>query len=58
MNIALGSLAEVKYLLRFARRLGYLPEAAHEPLAGKAETLGKCLWRFYRAIGGPDGGKG
>ena len=54
VNIALGSLAEVKYLLHFARRLGYLPEAAHEPLAGKAETLGKRLWRFYEAVGGPE----
>lgn len=50
VNIALGSLAEVNYLLHFAERLGYLSPKAHEELGEQCDVLGKRLWRFYESV--------
>ncbi|NOY45287.1 MAG: four helix bundle protein [Deltaproteobacteria bacterium] len=58
VNIALGSLAETKYLLHFASRLGFLEPEVHATLASSCETLGKRLWRFYEAVGAAESRKG
>jgi four helix bundle protein len=50
LDIALGSLAEVSYLLRFSRDYGVLsPEAwlAHEALRTRA---GQLTWNLYAAV--------
>lgn len=52
VNIALGSLAEAKYLLGFCRRLGYLKPEAYRDLREQAEEAGRLLWKFYRSLGG------
>ncbi|HOH66852.1 MAG TPA: four helix bundle protein [Sedimentisphaerales bacterium] len=51
VNIALGSLAEAKYLLGFALRLTYLKPEAHRHLHGQAEEVGRLLWKFYQSLG-------
>lgn len=50
LNISLGSLAETKYLLHFASRLGYIEEKAYNDLQAAYEILGKMLWRFYEKV--------
>ena len=48
--IALGSLGEVKYLLTFADRLGYLTDDSSKSLAETAKRLGAMLWRFSDSL--------
>jgi four helix bundle protein len=50
INISLGSLAEVKYLLYFSNRLGYLKQEEYLVLKAGYKALGKKLWRFYEAV--------
>jgi four helix bundle protein len=49
-NIALGSLAEVRYLLDFSLRLQYLNEIHHKALQDLADEVGKLLWKFYKSL--------
>ena len=53
VNVSLGSLAEAKYLLHFAYRLGYLEEKSHSSLEKDCKLLGKKLWRFYEKLKQP-----
>jgi four helix bundle protein len=46
LDIALGSLGELRYLLSIAYRLGYLKEHRFEQLELKGANLGKKLWRL------------
>jgi four helix bundle protein len=48
--IALGSLGEVKYLLTFANRLGYLADDFCISLGETAKRLGAMLWRFSNSL--------
>jgi len=50
INIALGSLAETKYLLSFSHNLGYLNDANIEGLSDAAQDLGRKLWKFYEKV--------
>ena len=50
INIALGSLAETKYLFYFANRLGLIRNSKYDKLNSIAEKLGKKLWRFYEKV--------
>ena len=50
INISLGSLAEVKYLIYFSEKLGYLKKEEFNTLTTGYEVLGKQLWRFYQKI--------
>lgn len=50
MNIALGSLAETKYLLDFSSRLKYLSVEQHKRLQDLAQEVGKLLWKFYKSL--------
>jgi len=43
-------MAEVKYLVYFAHRLGYLKDAEYTDLKNGYERLGKSLWRFYETV--------
>ena len=49
LNIALGSLAETRYLLDFSLRLKYLNSTTYAQLQDLAEEVGKLLWKFYKA---------
>ena len=48
--IALGSLAEVKYLLSLAVRLTYLDEKTYTSLKNRLEEIGRLLWKFYQSL--------
>jgi len=50
VNIALGSLAETKYLLDFCFRLKYLPAQKHKRLRESAEEVGRLLWKFFDSL--------
>jgi len=50
LNIALGSSAEVEYLLDFSLRLNYLTIEEHRKLQDLHTEVGKLLWKFHRSI--------
>ena len=50
INIALGSLAETKYLLYFSNRLEFFHGPIYEELKSITEKLGKKLWKFYDKV--------
>jgi four helix bundle protein len=52
VNIALGSIAEVEYLLDFSKKLGYLAEEDYQRINNLREHVGKLLWNFYRSLQG------
>ena len=43
-------MAEVKYLVYFAYRLGYLRDVEYTHLKNGYERLGKSLWKFYETV--------
>jgi four helix bundle protein len=49
-NIALGSLAEVVYLLDFSLRLGYLKQEDYGVFQNLHEEIGRLLWKFYKSL--------
>jgi len=51
VNISLGSLAEVKYLLHFSRRLGFVSGDDFDALERRYKELGGKLWKFYERVG-------
>jgi four helix bundle protein len=50
LNIALGSLAEVAYLLRLARDLGYLGTEHYAGLSAQRARAGLLTWKLYRSL--------
>lgn len=50
INISLGSMAETKYLLHFAKRFDYLEDLEHKEMNDGCEKLGRKLWKFYEAV--------
>ncbi|MDT8301626.1 MAG: four helix bundle protein [Sedimentisphaerales bacterium] len=50
VNIALGSLAETKYLLDFSSKLNYLNTNQYKSLQELAQEVGKLLWKFYKSL--------
>ena len=50
INIAIGSLAEVEYLLSFSRRLEYLTEDAYQEAETLRNEVGRLLWSFYKKL--------
>ena len=50
VNIALGSLTEVEYLLGFCRQLGYLADQVYQELEAKRQSVGALLWKFYHSL--------
>ena len=49
-NIALGSLAEARYLLGFCLRLRYLKSEQHDALETLAEEVGRLLWKLQQSL--------
>ncbi len=52
INIALGSMAETKYLLHFSHRLGYLQDKEYDEIKDGYDLLGKKTWKFYETVRG------
>lgn len=50
VNISIGSLAEVKYLLHFASTLEIVDEEQYESLDRRYDDLGGKLWSFYQKV--------
>jgi four helix bundle protein len=50
LDIALGSLSEVSYLLRFSRDRGILAKADFTALDDIRDQAGKVTWRFYSSL--------
>jgi four helix bundle protein len=50
LGISLGSLAETKYLVHFAEKLGYLKGQQLTEIQNSCEVLGKQLWKFYEKV--------
>lgn len=48
--IALGSLAETKYLLSFSNRLNYLSDKEYIRVNKPCEQCGQLLWKFYKSL--------
>jgi four helix bundle protein len=45
-----GMMAETKYLLYFALRLGYLSDDEYDKVRKSYEELGRKLWRFDKSV--------
>lgn len=54
LNIALGSLAELQYLLEFARDLEICEASDWERLDQMRNQTGRLLWGLYRRVRLPD----
>jgi four helix bundle protein len=50
LDICLGSLSELSYLLRFGRDRALLSIADWERLDGQRNRAGQLVWRLYRSI--------
>jgi four helix bundle protein len=50
VNISIGSLAEVEYLLEFSKRLKYITEENYSKIKVLRSEVGKLLWSFYKSI--------
>ena len=50
LDIALGSLAELSYLLRFSRDYGLLSEEAWLKLETHRDQVGRLTWGLYHAV--------
>jgi four helix bundle protein len=50
VNIALGSLAETRYLLDFSLRLEYIAPEKYKELSDLASEVGRLLWKFYKSL--------
>ncbi|WP_460179993.1 four helix bundle protein [Thermodesulfovibrio sp. TK110] len=49
IDISLGSIAEVEYLLEFSVALGYIDESAIKETKMLIEEVGKLLWSFQKS---------
>lgn len=50
VDIATGSTTEIKYQLRIAHDLGYVPAASYVPLRQDVIQLAKTLYRFSERL--------
>lgn len=50
INIALGSIAEVDYLIDFSIRLGYIADPDQAKLTNLRSYVGALLWKFYKSL--------
>ena len=48
--VALGSLAEVEYLLEFSLVEGFLSDGAYQSVESTRKEAGRLLWGFYEAL--------
>ena len=50
VSIALGSLAEVEYLLEFSRHEGFLSTDEYQMVESVRKETGRLLWGFYKSL--------
>ncbi len=50
LDIALASLAETKYLIHFAHRLGFWSTGEFDALTNSAGAVGAMLWKFTETV--------
>jgi four helix bundle protein len=50
LDISIASLAELGYLLRFARDAGYMTEAEWVAIEAEGEQAARILWGLYRKV--------
>ena len=50
LDVALGSLSELTYLLRFSRDRGLLTPESWLELEGLRDQVGKLTWQLYRTL--------
>jgi four helix bundle protein len=50
LDMALGSMSELSYILLVARELGLLDKEKWESLDAQRNRAGKLLWRLYEAV--------
>ena len=50
INVALGSLAEIEYLLDFSFKLSYLNQKDYKRLQDLRQEVGNLLWKFYKSL--------
>ena len=50
LDISLGSLSEVSYLLRFSRDRGLLTDGNFQTLEDLRDQAGKLTWRLYASL--------
>ena len=50
INVALGSLAEIEYLLDFSFKLNYLKQKDYKRLQDLCQEVGNLLWKFYKSL--------
>jgi four helix bundle protein len=50
VNIAMGSLYEVEYLLDFCLRLNYFNKLDYDRAENLRNEVGALLWRFYKSL--------
>ena len=58
LDVSLGSLSEVSYLLRVARDLGYVSTETWQRLEALRDEAGKTTWGLYRSLTSRSGGGG
>ena len=51
LDITIGSLTEVAYLLRVARRLEYMTDTQWERVEQLRASSSRLTWRLYQAVG-------
>ncbi len=52
LNMSYGSLAELRYFLDLSKRLGFLAEQAHGPLAQQADEASRMLNGLMKTVRG------
>lgn len=50
LDIAVGSLSEVTYLLRLALDLGFMSEEAWSQVEAERDAAGRVTWLLYRSL--------
>ena len=50
LDMSIGSLAELRYILRLAHDLGYLSETEFMAVDGQRDLTARVLWGLYRSV--------
>jgi four helix bundle protein len=50
LDISLGSLSELSYLLRFSRDLGFLEDETYKTLSRLRNQAGRLTWKLYACV--------
>ena len=50
LDVSLGSLGELTYLLRLARDLGYLTDTEYQDVENLRALAGRLTWRLYQGM--------